>query len=173
MKTSNSSMAAIGLALMLASLLGFAPSAQEPGGNGPTIQGVWRMVERTTTGSAGSTNKSPQGGVWIFTRQYNSQVGIALQTDKPRPDLPDPAKATADELRAAWGPVVATSGPYHIAGNVLTFNNIVNKNPVGMKTGASVTWTYKLEGNALEVTQKTNESGPITNPVTLKFTRLE
>jgi len=49
----------------------------------------------------------------------------------------------------------------------------VNLNPAAMKPPTDTTWIYKLEGNSLTMTQKTNQAGPTANPITLKLTRVE
>jgi len=33
-----------------------------------------------------------------------------------RPDIADMSKATVDELRALWGPLLANSGAYEVSG---------------------------------------------------------
>ena len=79
-----------------------------------------------------------------------------------------------DQLRAAWDQFVGGAGTYEVSsGNVIIVRSIVNKNPAGMKPGNFGTWSYKLDGNTLTMTQKANQDGPNANPVTLKFTRLE
>jgi hypothetical protein len=136
-----------------------------------TLRGAWKVVERTTTGPNGSLNRTPQPGLWIFTDGYFSSVTVT--SAQPRPDLPDAAKATADELRAVWGPLVAQAGTYDTAGDILTFRYVVNKNPGGMKPGSFQAWVYKLEGNTLMAIQKNTENGPNANPATLQLVRVE
>jgi hypothetical protein len=142
----------------------------------PSIQGVWRVVERTSPVDAPfrakGIQKDPQPGFHMFTGKHYSQV--IVNADKPRPELPqDVEKATADQLRAAWQPFVSNAGTYELKGNVLTMHQVVAKDPTGMKQPNATTWTYKVEGKTLTMTQKTNQAGPIANPVTLKFTRVE
>ena len=49
-------------------------------------------------------------------------------------------KATADELRAAWGPFVGEAGTYEVTtGNVITMRPIAAKNPAAMVPGAFIT----------------------------------
>ena len=92
---------------------------------------------------------------------------------EPRPTPADIAKASADELRAVWGPFVGEAGTYEISsGNVITMRPIVAKNPAAMKPGAFTTWSYRLEGNTLWVTAKANQNGPV-DPVTVKAVRVE
>ena len=57
------------------------------------------------------------------------------------------ATATADQLRATWGPFLSEAGTYQIeAGNLVTIRALVAKGP---------------------------QAGPVPNPTTYKLTRLE
>jgi hypothetical protein len=87
--------------------------------------------------------------------------------------MADATKATADELRAVWGPFYAEAGPYEIAGNRITLRPVAAKNPAAMAPGAFTTWSFRLEGNTLWVTAERNQNGPIPNPVTVKSVRVE
>ena len=53
-----------------------------------------------------------------------------------RPDIADTSKATADELRATWGPLLANAGTYEVSGDLITIHPFVAKIPVVMKPGA-------------------------------------
>ena len=136
------------------------------------IQGVWRLVERTTTGPGAYTTKTPQPVMWVFTPKYFSQIRI--DSNKPLADLADAAKATADELRAAWGPFTASAGTYELSdGNIVTFRVEVGKSNAQMGPGNFYTWSYKLEGNTLSLTNVGGMNGPVAFPGTMKFTRVE
>src|SRR5215813_4188132 len=96
--------ATLGLAL----LTGPASHAQT---TGTSIQGVWKIVEATITGPGARTIPfGDRPNLTIITAKHYSRVEV--QADGPRPILADVAKATADELRAAWGPVVSEAGTY-------------------------------------------------------------
>ena len=88
-----------------------------------SIQGVWRVVEATTTGAGART--IPFGDrptLTIFTAKHYSRVEV--QADGPRPILADVAKASADELRAVWGPFVSEAGTYEATPDgVITINS--------------------------------------------------
>lgn len=58
-----------------------------------------------------------------------------------------------------------------MTGDVVTMHPVATKTPAA--SGAFATWSYKLEGTTLTMTQKANQAGPVANPVTLKFTRAE
>ena len=138
-----------------------------------SIQGVWRIVEATTTGPGARTIPfAERPNLTIITARHYSRVEV--QADKPRPILADVTKATADELRAAWGPFVSEAGTYELTpGSFITMRPIASKNPAVMGPGVFITYAYKLEGDSLSLTQARNQSGPFANPFTLKLTRVE
>ena len=137
-----------------------------------SIQGVWRIVEATTTGPGARTIPfAERPNLTIITARHYSRVEV--QADKPRPILADVTKATADELRAAWGPFVSEAGTYELTpGSFITMRPIASKNPAVMGPGVFITYAYKLEGDSLSLTQARNQSGPFAKPFTLKLTRV-
>jgi hypothetical protein len=137
------------------------------------LLGVWRVVEVAITGPQARTiTFGERPNLTIITPRHYSRVEV--QADGPRPILPDVAKATADELRAAWGPFVAEAGTYEIAaGNLITMRPIAAKNPAVMGPGVFITYSFKLDGDTLWVTQQRNEKAPFANPVTFKLVRVE
>ena len=79
-----------------------------------SIQGVWRVVEATITGPGARTIAfADRPNLTIITARHYSRVEV--QADGPRPILADVAKASADELRAVWGPFVGEAGTYEVA----------------------------------------------------------
>jgi hypothetical protein len=138
-----------------------------------SIQGVWRIVEATIPGANGRTIPfGERPNLTIITAKHYSRVEV--QSDGPRPVVADVAKATADELRAAWGPFVSEAGTYEVApGNLITMRPVASKNPAVMGPSVFITYAYKLEGNTLSLTQQRNQSGPFANPFTLKLVRVE
>ena len=152
---------------LLASQGTLAQSTRRP------IQGVWRVVEARITGAAARTiSFAERPNLTFITDKHYSRVEV--QADAPRPILADVAKASADELRAAWGPFVAEAGTYEIAsGGLITMRPIASKNPAVMGPAVFITYSYTLEGDTLSLTQQRNQSGPFTNPFTLKLVRVE
>jgi hypothetical protein len=138
-----------------------------------SIQGVWRIVEAAITGPGARTIAfAERPNLTIITAKYYSRVEV--QTDGPRPILVDVAKASADELRAVWGPVVCEAGTYEvIPGSFITMRPIASKNPAVMGPGVFITYSYKLDGDSLSLTQQRNQNGPFANPFTLKLVRVE
>jgi hypothetical protein len=87
--------------------------------------------------------------------------------------LADPAQATADDLRAAWGPFFAEAGTYEITGGELTMRPIVSKNAAAMNGSAYTVYAFTLAGNTVTLTTKRNQAGPLPHPATIKATRIE
>jgi hypothetical protein len=138
-----------------------------------SLEGVWQAVEVSVTGPGARTIviPEPRPNLVIITARHYSRVEV--HSEGPRPMLGDVAKATADELRAAWGPFVAEAGTYELTGNVLTMRPLVAKNPAAMAPGAFIAYTVRMEGNTIWVTYQRNQSGPIANPATIKAVRVE
>ena len=136
-----------------------------------SIQGGWRTVEVTVPGPNGRTIANTQPNLIILTAKHYSRVEI--HTETPRPILADVGKATADDLRAAWGPFVAEAGTYEVTGgDLITMRPIVAKNPAAMVRGAYRTYTYKLAGDTLLITARGSETGPVEQ-LKIKAVRVE
>lgn len=138
-----------------------------------SIQGVWRIVEATIGGAGGRTIPfGERPNLTIITAKHYSRVEV--QADGPRPVLADVAKATADELRAVWGPFVSEAGTYEATTDgSITMRPIASKNPAVMGPGVFITYAYKLDGDTLTLTQQRNQNGPFPSPFTLKLVRVE
>jgi hypothetical protein len=137
------------------------------------LEGVWQAVEVTVTGPAARTIAipEPRPNLTILTARHYSRVEV--HSERPRPVLPDPARASADELQAVWGPFVGEAGTYEVTGQVLTMRPLAAKNPAAMVPGAFITYAFRLEGNTLWVTQQGNQNGPFAHPATIKAVRVE
>ena len=137
------------------------------------IEGVWQAVEVNLTGPGARTITiaEPRPNLMIATGTHYARVEV--QAEGPRPVIADIAKASADELRAVWGPFVGEAGTYDVSGSTLTMRPIAAKNPAAMVTGAFITYALRTEGNVLWVTQQRNQNGPFPNPATIKAVRVE
>ena len=114
----------------------------------------------------------PAATLAIFHGKHYSRVEVHVEG--ARPVLKDPATASADELRAAWGPFVAEAGTFEVTGkNVVTMQAMVAKNPAAMTNGATSVFTYQRNGDTLTLTQVRTPSGPSAVPVTIKLVRVE
>jgi hypothetical protein len=135
----------------------------------PSIQGVWRAVEVTATGPGGQTLTALQPNLTILTAHHYSRVMV--ESDRPRPALPDASTATADELRRVWGPFAGEAGTYEISDGIILMRPIVAKNPATMAPGAFTALEYRLDGDTLWVTYRRNQNGPIEDPVMVTLVR--
>ena len=144
----------------------------------PSIQGVWRIAERTTTGPQGATNKNPQPGQWIFTAKHYSFVQDASLKPRPVVEVLAPNTNLTDaqmvERYRDWAPVSAQSGTYEISGTTLSLRPIAAKGSGVLAVKAGLSYQFKLEGNALVLTSLTGPNGNKTpNPTTIRLTRVE
>ena len=137
------------------------------------LEGVWQVAEFNVTGPSARTIviPEPRTNLVIFTARHYSRVEV--QSAGPRPQLPDASKASADELRAVWGPFVGEAGTYEVAGNSVTMRPIASKNPAVMGSGVFLRYSFKVSGDALTLTQDRNQDGPFPNPFTIKAVRVE
>jgi hypothetical protein len=143
------------------------PSAQED----HAFQGVWRTLEVVVPGAPVRTFR-PESTLAIFQGRHFSRVEVPAE--QPRPTLMDPTTASADEIRAVWGPFVGEAGTFELSGNhTITMQATVAKNPAAMKKGATSVYTYRREGDLLTLTQIRTHAGPSPNPITVKLTRVE
>jgi hypothetical protein len=137
------------------------------------IQGVWQTVEVTISGPGARTITipEPRPNLIILTGSHYSRVEV--HAEGPRPIPADVARATADELRAVWGPFFGEAGTYEVTGNQFTMRPIAAKNPAAMNPGSFITYSYKVAGDTMWVTEQRNQNGAVTNPVTVKTVRIE
>ena len=157
--------------IIVASALGDGSVAAQSASG--ALQGVWQVTEFNLSGPTPRTITlpEPRANLIIFTARHYSRVEV--QSEKPRPVLSDAAKATADELRATWGPFVGEAGTYEVTGSAVTMRPIASKNPAVMGPGVFIRYTFTVSGNALTLTQDRNQSGPFPNPFTVKAVRVE
>jgi len=84
------------------------------------------------------------------------------------------SKATADELRTIWGPLLANAGTYEVSGDLITIHPLVAKTPVVMKPGATEVYRFRIEGKTLTLRQVRNARGvTVDSAPTFKFVRVE
>jgi len=134
------------------------------------FEGVWKTVEVVVPGPTHQTFR-PAAMLAIFHGKHYSRVEVHVEG--ARPVLKDPATASADELRAVWGPFVAEAGTFDVSGNNVTMQASVAKSPAAMTTGATSVLSYQRSGDTLTLTQLRTPSGPSPAPVTIKLVRVE
>jgi hypothetical protein len=136
------------------------------------VVGVWQVAEVTTTGPNARTVTNPQPGLYIFTPGHYAQERVT--SDTPRAELPPADQRTDKQAADAFGPFAANAGSYEIKDNEITIKRTVAKDPTAMKAGNLQVLTFRLEGkDALWLTQKASQAGPVQNPTTIKLTRVE
>jgi len=137
----------------------------------PAIEGVWQAVEVTTTGPEARAITPLQPNLSIITRKHYSHIDI--HADGPRPVLSDAENASADDLRRAWGPVVAEAGSYELSSGSFVTHAVVSKNPAAMTAGAFTSYSYRVAGDTLWLTPQRDSRGAVKNPPTIKLMRVE
>ena len=138
----------------------------------PPLQGAWQVVDVTTTGPNGSTNSSPQPGLYLFTARHYSIIAVLSQ--EPRPVFKDPTNVTGEEALAIWTPLQAQSGTYEVAGGSVSLLPMVAKNPGVMRPGRKPdVYGFTVQGDSLTLVQKSDGSGQLANPTTLRLKRVE
>jgi Lipocalin-like domain len=151
-----------------------------PSGWGMVIVGLMLLAGAFVTAFAAD---SPLVGAWQLSSEHSAQAALYLFTATrysmvlaatDRPDIVDTSKATADELRATWGPLLANAGTYEISGELITIHPLVAKIPVVMKPGANEVYRFRIEGRTLTLRQVRNARGvAIASAPEFKFVRVE
>ena|SRR5690349_21217472 len=142
----------IGMSVLAESRLGIVRAADNP------VQGAWQV-----------TSANGFAGIFIFSAKHYSMMAASTE----RPDIADLSKATADEVRALYGPMIGNAGAYEMFGNQITIRPVVAKIPVVMKPGAYEVYEFKIEGNTLTMTQRRNVRGPVEQGTVWTLTRVE
>ena len=159
-----------------------APAVGQPA---PSIQGVWRNVERVIPAATAPGDRSDpfghvpvgtqttvQPGLLIFTKNHYSRTTDTAVEPRPKLDYAA-ANPTAEELQARWGPFQANAGTYELSGDTLTLHPFVAKEPREQGGDSFARLAVKLEGNTLSLTPIANSRGRIAAGVTSKYVRVE
>jgi hypothetical protein len=146
----------------------------------PSIQGAWRVVEVTITNpkpAPGLRSKGTytdlQPSLLIFTGKHYSQVNDTATKPRPATPFKVPAKPTAEEMQAQWGPFNAQAGTYELSGTTLTRRPMVAKNPANQSGKNFSRATIKIDGNNLWITITDTQTGKTEFPATFKYVRVE
>jgi hypothetical protein len=140
----------------------------------PSLQGAWRVTEVTVTGANAASNKSPQPGIFVFTKGHYSIVTVG--STAPRKNVAaaaNPGRLTDAEKIArfeAFDQFIANTGTYEVKGTTLTTHPIVAKNPATM--GTTTTREFRIEGNTLVLLQTSPAAQPASQTTT-RLTRIE
>jgi hypothetical protein len=158
------------LFFVVPSVIGGAATAQPQAVPNASLQGVWEIVDVTPTGPGAKPAYRPNLGFWMFTSKHYAI--IVDDADSPRPPLGDAQNATAEHLRAVWGPFVGNAGTYERSGDLVTFRLLVAKNPERMNKG-DYALNVKVQGDTLTAVEVRSQTGPVANPTTVKLRRVE
>lgn len=130
------------------------------GATGSPLVGTWQL----------DGTQSDEAGLYIFTPTHYSMVAAF----RNRADVVDAGRATAPVLRALWGPLLANSGTYDVAGDLITIHPVVAKSPVVMKAGSTEVYRFHIDGKTLTLTQVKNARGvDVKTAPVMKFVRVE
>jgi hypothetical protein len=140
------------------------PSASAQG----ALEGVWQIREVVIGGPNARTITDPAPSLFIFTKKHYSSAYATAD----RPVIPR-ENATDGQKLASWAPFSAEGGTYEVKGTILTIHPFIAKNTYIMKPGSFLSSDFKLEGNTLTLTAKTDQDGARANPVTFKLVRRE
>ena len=159
-----------------------APAPQRP----PSIQGVWRNVERVIPDSTKpgdridpfghvpvGTQTDLQPGLLIITKGYYSRTTDTAVRPRPNDSYAKPGQPTVEELQARWGPFAANAGTYELSGDVLTLRVLVSKEPRDQAEGGFARLRVVQEGDRLSLTPIENSQGRIAAGVTSRYVRVE
>ncbi len=133
------------------------------------LEGAWAVQNVSFPKPVNPPLNKPVGLI-IFSGRHYAVSG----TDASRAGFPQgvtPENATADQIRATWGPVVTEAGTFTVTGNTIKFTRIVAKGPAAMAPGNFIEQTFTINGDNLVLTQTRNQAGPIANPATVRLTR--
>lgn len=154
----------LGAALVVLAALAFTSG---PSSQAASLEGVWKVVEVTSTTSEGSeTNPITNPNITFFMGGYYSTLRVT--GDGPRATLPD--EPTDGQLVAAWRPFAANAGTYRVEGSRLTTSVMVAKSPNAMAESATGTSDIEVNGDVLLRTFTNSENG---NTFRVKYERMK
>jgi hypothetical protein len=133
------------------------------------LQGAWDLRDYSYASAAPVRLNKPTGLLLFAGNHY---AFVILRDSSARPDVgPEGADATAEQLRAAWGPLQAQAGTFQVSGNLLTTRAAVAKSATSAAPGAFYERTFAIDGDTLVLTTTRTPAGPAQNPSTWRLTR--
>jgi len=116
-----------------------------------SLEGVWKMTSHEYVSPEGTESMDPaQPGLLIISGDYYSMA--AVMADEERPLLPVSRDwEDAELMQKTFGAYMSNSGTYTIAGNNLTLTPHAALSPNVMHDGNTLSTTFTLEGNVLNV----------------------
>jgi hypothetical protein len=157
----------VGLVVALALAVGSSTWVSAQSG-AAALEGAWAVQEVTTAKPANNAMKKPVGLVLFTGTHYSIVYADAVRADFGQGGA---GAATADQLRAAWGPVTANTGTFAVTGNTVRMTRTAAKAPPAMAAGNFMEYSFTRNGDTLALTQIRTDAGPAANPQTLRLTR--
>ena len=97
-----------------------------------------------------------------------------VASDAPRAAVDDISKLSADELRATFvSGFIANAGTYEFKNGKLMMHPTIAKSPNLMQPEVRLMSTVTINGNSMTMVSESTNAGPVQNPTTSKFTRIE
>jgi hypothetical protein len=158
----------VALAVTVVAFFGFVAVFAQSAGRSP-VEGVWEVRDVTFAKPPANPVTKPTGIV-IFSGNHYSQL-MLQNSARPSVKQADIDKATAEQLRAYWGPVIGNAGTFKITGNTIMLDPAVAKNAEPMASGWLFEETFTLKGDTLTLTLVKTGTGPMENPRTFHLVR--
>ena len=133
------------------------------------LEGAWILQDVTFAKPPAIAPNKPTGLMLFVGNHYSNQFVSA--SSRPAFGEGGAGKATADQLRAIWGPLTSNGGTFTVSGNTIRFVATVAKNPNVMAAGSWGESTFTLNGDTLVLTSVRDNTGPSANPQTTRLTR--
>src|SRR5262249_11402764 len=130
---------------------------------------IVRAADNALKGAWQGTKANGFTGIFIFSAKHYSMMAASTE----RPEISDLSNATADEVRALYGPMIGNAGAYEVSGNQVTIRPVVAKIPAVMKPGAYEVYEFRIEGTTMTLTQRRNVRGPVERGTVWTLTRVE
>jgi hypothetical protein len=157
-------------AVLLALPTTLAAQSQRQSSGASSLEGVWKLVERTVTGAGARTETNPPG-LFIATRGYYSSQWVGGTTSRKASAPPQDAAKLTDAEKISrfeqWDRFGSNAGTYHVSGSTLTTRPLIAKNQSVME-GESFSRKFTMKGDTLWWDEKT-----ATNETRWKFVRIE
>lgn len=158
----------LGPTLLLSAVLGAWTPLQAQ--TNSELHGGWIIADWEA--ADGQTGPTPQRGLFVFSASGHYSMMYIIGEDR-EPLEADPSDA---DIAAAYGPLVANSGRYTVAGNQITYEAYVAKDPAYMSgfaptggAGNAQTITFSVDNGLL--TLSFGEGGPMQQGATATLRR--
>lgn len=135
------------------------------------VAGAWRLDEIKTTGSVVKSGKFSGQNMYLFTKGHFSI--IRLEGDKPRSTDNWTTMTREQVIDTFVKGFAASCGTYEMKGSTLTMKTTIAKSPSFMAREHWISYTVKISGQTMTLTDTATDEGPIKNPQIMTLTRIE